>query len=166
MRITTVGLLALLGTALSAAPAAAAPAAKNKGPDANATWLKTNARKKGVVTLPGIQYEVVKSGPADGAHPKLSDEVTVHYEGKLVDGTVFDSSFTRGEPATFPLRQLIPGWGIALRLMRPGDEWVITLPPEMAYGETGVGPIPGNAVLVFRIQLIGSTSTPKPAPAN
>lgn len=118
-----------------------------------------------VVTLPGLRYEIVKSGPVEGAHPKLSDDVTVHYEGRLADGTVFDSTFTKGAPATMPLRPLIPGWGIALRLMRPGDEWIITLPPEMAYGETGIGPIPANSTLIFRIQLISHKPTPKPAPA-
>lgn len=151
---------ALIVLAAFAVPAAA-PA---KVPDANGAYLKKNAKKKGVVALPGLQYEIVKSGPADGVPPKLSDDVTVHYEGKLVDGTVFDSSFTKGEPVTFPLRQLIPGWGTALRLMRPGDEWIVSVPAEMAYGAAGVGPIPGNSVLIFRIQLISHKPTPKPTP--
>ncbi len=133
-------------------------------PSADAAYLAANAKKVGVVSLPALQYEIVKSGPAEGASPKLSDDVTVHYEGRLIDGTVFDSSFAKGEPVTFPLRPLIPGWGIALRLMRPGDEWIITVPSEMAYGAAGVGPIPGNATLIFRIQLISHKPTPKPAP--
>jgi len=131
---------------------------------ADATYLTQNAKKAGVVSLPALQYEILKSGPANGIPPKLSDDVTVHYEGKLVDGTVFDSSFAKGEPVTFPLRPLIPGWGIALRLMRPGDEWIITVPSEMAYGAAGVGPIPGHATLIFRIQLISHKPTPKPSP--
>ena len=141
-------------------------AAAAQSSDTNAAWLESNAKKKGVVTLPGLQYEIVTSGPADGMHPKLSDDITVHYEGRLVDGTVFDSSFAKGEPVTFPLRPLIPGWGIALRLMRPGDEWVITMPPEMAYGAAGIGPIPANSALIFRIRLISHKPTPKPAVAS
>lgn len=133
-------------------------------PNADTAYLAENAKKPSVVSLPALQYEIVKSGPADGISPKLSDDVTVHYEGKLVDGTVFDSSFAKGEPVTFPLRPLIPGWGIALRLMRPGDEWIITVPSEMAYGAAGVGPIPGHATLIFRIQLISHKPTPKPSP--
>ncbi|MGH6780563.1 MAG: FKBP-type peptidyl-prolyl cis-trans isomerase [Sphingomonadaceae bacterium] len=155
---------ALFALATLALPGVAAA----KTPDANAEYLKKNARKKGVVALPGLQYEIVKSGPADGVPPKLSDDVTVHYEGKLVSGEVFDSSFTKGEPVTFPLRQLIPGWGTALRLMRPGDEWIVSVPAEMAYGAAGVGPIPGNSVLIFRIQLISHkpAAKPTPPPAN
>ena len=130
----------------------------------DAAYLAENAKKTGVVSLPALQYEILRSGPVDGVSPKLSDDVTVHYEGKLVDGTVFDSSFAKGEPVTFPLRPLIPGWGIALRLMRPGDEWLISVPSEMAYGAAGVGPIPRHATLIFRIQLISHKPTPKPSP--
>jgi peptidylprolyl isomerase/FKBP-type peptidyl-prolyl cis-trans isomerase FklB len=156
----------LLAPVLIALAAIALPtAASAKAPDANAAYLQKNAKKKGVVALPGLQYEILKSGPADGVSPKLSDDVTVHYEGKLVDGTIFDSSFAKGEPVTFPLRPLIPGWGTALRLMRPGDEWIISVPAEMAYGAAGVGPIPGGSVLIFRIQLISHKPTPKPAPS-
>ncbi|WP_429912871.1 FKBP-type peptidyl-prolyl cis-trans isomerase [Glycocaulis sp.] len=112
------------------------------------------AASNDVVVLEGLRYEVLRSGPADGPHPRLSDQIVVRYEGRLESGEVFDSSLEAEQPVQFPLRRLIPGWGIALRLMRPGDDWIVTMPPEMAYGEDGIGPIPGNSTLVFRIQLI------------
>jgi peptidylprolyl isomerase/FKBP-type peptidyl-prolyl cis-trans isomerase FklB len=109
-----------------------------------------------VVTLPdGLQYRIDKSGPADGARPKTQDEVKVNYEGKLLTGEVFDSSFARGQPVAFPLDGLIPGWVEALQLMRPGDEWTLWVPPALGYGDQAKGPIPGNSVLQFRIQLLG-----------
>ena len=120
------------------------------------TWFGTKAA--GVVTLPsGLQYKIVRSGPASGAKPHAGDEVKVHYEGKLLDGTVFDSSYERGVPAAMPLDALIPAWIEALQLMRPGDEWVLYVPPALGYGEEGAGggQIPGNSVLIFRIELIG-----------
>ncbi len=138
-------LTAVAGLALSAGAAWA-------GPD----YLAEHAVRPGVVVMPGLQYEVLASGPAEGAHPRLSDQITVHYEGRLVSGEVFDSSFEK-EPVTFPLRGLIPGWVTALRMMRPGDEWELTLPPELAYGARGVGPIPPDAVLIFRIRLLEVT---------
>ena len=87
-----------------------------------------------------------------------SDLIKVHYEGKLVDGTVFDSSFQRGKPALMPLGGLVPGWMEALPLMHPGDEWVLYLPPDLGYGADGQGPIPPNSVLIFRLQLLGVLS--------
>lgn len=135
----------------------------SSAPDSPAAFLEQNARAEGIKTLPGIQYRILRSGPADGAHPKRSDNVTVHYEGKLVSGEVFDSSYQRGEPVTFPLRPLIPGWVIALQLMRPGDEWLIYVPPEMAYGAQATGPIPANSVLIFRVELISFEPAPKEA---
>ncbi|MBV7256973.1 FKBP-type peptidyl-prolyl cis-trans isomerase [Pacificimonas sp. WHA3] len=160
---------ALIALTTACAPRPARPAATDAPPaaslDPDSAWLHDNAAKVGVRTLPGLQYEIVESGPEDGVPPTLSDDVTVHYEGRLVNGEIFDSSFERGEPSTFPLRRLIPGWGIALRLMRPGDEWIVTIPPEMAYGAKGVGPIPGDSVLIFRIRLIEHSPTPKtPSP--
>jgi FKBP-type peptidyl-prolyl cis-trans isomerase len=136
-------------------PASAAPA------DSPAAFLARNAREAGMQSLPGVQYRIVRSGPADGAQPKRSDTVTVNYEGKLLSGEVFDSSYTRGEPVTFPLKPLIPGWVVALQLMRPGDEWIIYVPPEMAYGAQGTGPIPANSVLIFRVELLSVAPTPK-----
>jgi hypothetical protein len=93
-------------------------------------------------------------GPAGGAKPDPTDEVKVNYEGKLVDGTVFDSSYERGVPASFPLQGLVPAWKEALVMMRPGDEWTLYVPPELGYGAQDKGPIPGNSVMIFRIELI------------
>ena len=120
-------------------------------------YLATNSKAEGVKTLPsGLQYKIVRSGPADGLKPAPQDEVKVHYEGKLLSGKVFDSSYERGAPAAMPLAALIPAWKEALQLMRPGDEWVLYVPPELGYGEEGAGggEIPGNSVLIFRIELI------------
>ena len=122
---------------------------------ASKAFMAKNAKEPGVVTLPdGLQYKIVTSGPATGLKPHIADEVKVNYEGKLVDGTVFDSSFDRGQPADMPLRGLVKAWQEALQLMRPGDEWILYVPPELGYGPEGQGPIPPNAVLIFRIQLI------------
>jgi FKBP-type peptidyl-prolyl cis-trans isomerase len=137
----------------AAVMAAATSAAASPAGDA---YLKKNAHEKGVVVMPGIQYKVLASGPVSGPHPKLSDDVVVHYEGRLIDGTVFDSSIKRGEPVTFPLKKLIPGWETALRMMRPGDDWLVTIPPELAYGtpSKAAPTIPDDSVLVFEIKLI------------
>ena len=129
--------------------------------DAAKTFMATNAKAEGVKTLPsGVQYKIVTSGPADGTSPKKSDEVKVHYEGKLLSGEIFDSSFQRGAPATFPLAGLIPAWVEALQQMKPGDEWLLYVPPEQGYGAQGAGPIPPNSVLIFRIQLIAFRERP------
>ncbi|WP_111655563.1 FKBP-type peptidyl-prolyl cis-trans isomerase [Isoalcanivorax indicus] len=113
-----------------------------------------NAERDGVVTTEsGLQYEVLESG--DGQSPTLSDSVVAHYHGTLVDGTVFDSSVERGEPATFPLGQVIRGWQEALQLMSVGDKWRIVLPPELAYGEHGAGADIGpQSTLVFEVELL------------
>jgi FKBP-type peptidyl-prolyl cis-trans isomerase len=124
-------------------------------------FMAGNAKAPGVVTLPdGLQYKIVKSGPTDGVHPRASDEVKVNYEGKLVSGKVFDSSFQRGEPADFPLDGLIPAWTEALQLMRPGDEWILYVPPALGYGDEDKGVIPPDSVLIFRIQLLGVLQHP------
>ena len=129
--------------------------------DAAKTFMTNNAKAEGVKTLPsGVQYKIVTSGPADGTSPKKSDEVKVHYEGKLLSGEIFDSSFQRGAPATFPLGGLIPAWVEALQQMKPGDEWLLYVPPEQGYGAQGAGPIPPNSVLIFRIQLIAFRERP------
>lgn len=123
---------------------------------AGAAFLATNAKAPGVVTLPsGLQYKVVTSGPKTGPSPKLGDIIKVHYEGKLLDGTVFDSSFERKQAAIMPLDGLVQGWLEALPLMKVGDEWVLYLPSDLAYGERGAGPIPPGSTLVFRLQLVG-----------
>ena len=136
----------------TAPPGAAAASARDK------TFMAENQLQPGVVSLPdGLQYKVVHSGPVTGAHPTVDDEVKVNYEGTLLDGTVFDSSFKRGEPAVMPIGGLIKAWREALPLMRPGDEWMLYVPPSLGYGDEGAGggQIPGGAVLVFRLQLLG-----------
>ena len=134
---------------------------------ASQSFLAQNAQKPGVVTLPdGLQYKIVRSGPADGAKPSPTDEVNVNYEGKLVDGTVFDSSYERGVPASFPLEGLVPAWKEALVMMRPGDEWTLYVPPELGYGAQDKGPIPGNSVMIFRIELLGVLPSGVPAPKD
>ena len=121
-----------------------------------ATFLETTAKEPGVQKLPsGVLYKVVTTGPGDGVSPRREDEVKVHYEGKLVSGEIFDSSFARGAPSVMQLRRLIPAWTEALQKMKPGDEWILYVPPALGYGEQGSGPIPPNSVLIFRIQLIG-----------
>lgn len=129
-------------------------------------FLKSNARQPGIVTLPsGVQYKVVQSGPA-GPSPDINDLVRLHYEGSLTDGTVFDSSFDRGQPLlTAPEGMggspIIAGWTEILQRMKPGDEWIVYVPPGLGYGQTGApGTIPPNAVLVFRIQLLDVAHTP------
>ena len=128
----------------------------------NDSFLAQNAKAAGVVTLPsGLQYKIIQSGPADGVHPGVADEVKVNYEGKLISGAVFDSSFQRGVPADLPLQGLIPGWVEALQLMRPGDEWMLYLPPQLGYGDSATGDIPAGSVLIFRIQLLGVLRHPQ-----
>lgn len=118
-------------------------------------FLAANKAKPGVVTLPsGLQYKILQSGPATGGHPQLGDEVKLHYEGKLIDGTVFDSSFERGVPLDMPLRQLVQGWLDIVPMMRPGDVWEVYVPAELGYGKEGKGDVPPNAVMIFRMELI------------
>jgi peptidylprolyl isomerase/FKBP-type peptidyl-prolyl cis-trans isomerase FklB len=143
--------------------AALALAACNKSaptaPDAAAAqgqaFLAKNTHVSGVTTTAsGLQYRILRSGPASGLRPKPADEVKVDYEGKLLDGEVFDSSFQRGAPAVMTVRELVPGWQEALQLMRPGDEWLIYLPAKLGYGDKSAGPIPPGSVLVFKLDLI------------
>ncbi|OFX71003.1 MAG: peptidylprolyl isomerase [Bacteroidetes bacterium GWE2_29_8] len=117
-------------------------------------FLDNNKKREGVTTLPsGLQYEVIKKGT--GESPKLTDEVTTHYTGTLLDGKVFDSSVQRGEPATFPVNGVIPGWTEALQLMKVGDKWKLYIPSELAYGERGAGQVIGpNETLIFEIELL------------
>ena len=113
-----------------------------------------NAKKEGVVTLPsGLQYKVLNSG--NGASPKATDSVECHYEGRLINGAVFDSSYQRGETATFGVNQVIAGWVEALQLMKEGDKWQLYIPYNLAYGERGAGAhIPPYSTLVFDVELI------------
>ena len=117
-------------------------------------FLEQNKNTEGVkVTASGLQYQVVKEG--DGQQPGPNDVVTVHYTGKLIDGTVFDSSIERGEPAVFAVNQVIPGWVEALQMMPEGSQWQLYIPSELAYGKHGAGQIIGpDATLIFDVQLI------------
>jgi peptidylprolyl isomerase/FKBP-type peptidyl-prolyl cis-trans isomerase FklB len=137
-----------------AAPASNAEAEKNHA--AGAAFLKKNAMEPGVMTTPsGLQYKILRQGPAEGIHPKPEDEVKVHYEGTLLDGTVFDSSYRQGQPVIFVLGKLIPGWIEGIQLMKPGDEYMLYVPSAAAYGDSESGPIPPGSTLVFRIELLG-----------
>lgn len=123
---------------------------------ASEAFLAENAANEGVVTLDsGLQYLILESGPADGASPAVSDSVLAHYHGTLTDGSVFDSSVDRGEPATFGLSQVIGGWTEALQLMKVGDKWRLFIPPDLAYGEASPTPaIPPNSALIFDVELL------------
>lgn len=117
-------------------------------------FLEANRKKSGVITLEnGLQYEILKEG--NGAKPQRTDTVVVHYEGTLVDGRVFDSSVRRGEPASFPVTAVIPGWTEILQLMPVGSKWRVAIPSDLAYGERGAGQLIGpNATLIFEIELL------------
>ncbi|MGH7022822.1 MAG: FKBP-type peptidyl-prolyl cis-trans isomerase [Caulobacteraceae bacterium] len=149
----------VLTATLAALALAACAKAPTPTPDAAAqgkAFLASNAHVARVVTTPsGLEYRVLRSGPTSGLEPKPADEVKVDYEGKLLDGEVFDSSYERGAPAILTVRDLVPGWQEALQHMRPGDEWLLYVPPKLGYGDKGVGPIPPNSVLVFKLDLIG-----------
>ena len=139
-----------------------APVDPEAGKAEAAAFMTKNAGQEGVQTLPsGLQYQVVQSGAAGGESPDRNDLVKVEYEGKLVDGTVFDSSFARGAPAIFTPETVVPGWTEALQKMHVGDEWILYVPPALGYGEMGGGSkIPPNAVLIFRIKLLDIARAP------
>ena len=117
-------------------------------------FLKANASNDGVVTLAdGLQYQILTEG--NGDKPSADDTVVVNYEGKLIDGTVFDSSYKRGKPATFAVNQVIPGWTEVLQLMPVGSTWMVYIPANLAYGSTGIpNVIPPGSVLIFKVELI------------
>lgn len=120
---------------------------------AGEAFLAENADKEGVkVTDSGLQYKVLEEG--EGASPSAESEVEVHYEGSLLDGTVFDSSYERGEPVSFRVNQVIEGWQEALQMMSVGDTWMLYIPPELAYGSRGQGPIGPNETLTFKVELL------------
>ncbi|MBU0763315.1 MAG: FKBP-type peptidyl-prolyl cis-trans isomerase [Bacteroidetes bacterium] len=124
--------------------------------EAGRKFLEENAKKEGVVVLPsGLQYEIIKNGR--GAKPKPTDNITAHYHGTLIDGTVFDSSLDR-DPLTIQLGQLIPGWIEAIQLMSPGAKWRLFVPYEMAYGEANKGVIKPYSALIFEVELISFKS--------
>jgi FKBP-type peptidyl-prolyl cis-trans isomerase FklB len=117
-------------------------------------FLEANKNKKGVTVLPdGLQYKIITEGK--GKKPQLSDVVVVNYAGKLINGTEFDSSYKRGEPATFPVGAVIPGWVEVLQMMPVGSKWEVYIPSDLAYGEQGAPPAIGpNEALVFTIELL------------
>lgn len=123
--------------------------------EAGKKFLDENAAREGVVVLPsGLQYEILQEG--NGEKPGPTSQVTVHYEGRLTDEKVFDSSYQRGKPATFGVHQVIPGWTEALQLMPVGSKWRVYIPQELGYGARGAGgAIPPYAALVFDVELLG-----------
>src|SRR5208283_1506005 len=123
-------------------------------------YRAANKAKEGVVTLPsGLQYKILTAGT--GPKPILTDRVTCHYRGTLIDGTEFDSSYKRSEPSTFPVNRVIKGWIEALQLMPVGSKWQLVIPPDLAYGPNGNGPLIGpNATLVFEVELLSIEGKP------
>ena len=126
-----------------------------KPPTPGELFLQENKQKEGVVTtLSGLQYIVLREG--DGQRPKVTDTVKVHYRGTFIDGTEFDSSYSRGEPAVFPVNGVIAGWTEALQRMRVGSKYRVFVPPKLAYGERGAGDVIGpNETLIFDVELLG-----------
>ena len=143
--------LANMQKIIAAQQAQAGEKAQKAGDD----FLAANKSKDGVKTLPdGLQYKVITDGT--GEQPKPDSQVTVNYRGTLVDGTEFDSSYKRGEPATFGVNQVIKGWGEALPMMKVGSKWQVFIPAGLAYGERGApGAVPPNSVLIFEVELLG-----------
>jgi FKBP-type peptidyl-prolyl cis-trans isomerase len=148
-----IALVLLAGAVLSLNACERKPQPAPLSAEANAQYLVDNAKKEGVVSVPGIQYEVLKQG--SGAQPARHDCVTVNYKGALIDGKVFDAT-EPGKPATFPANRLIPGWMEALQLMHVGDKWRLVIPAGLAYGKDGAGNgvIPANQTLVFEVELL------------
>ncbi len=128
--------------------------AETKNKQVGDAFLEANKKKSGIKTLSdGLQYRVLTQGK--GSHPTLNDTVTVNYAGTLIDGMEFDSSYKRGEPATFPVSAVIPGWTEALQLMTVGSTWELYIPSSLAYGEKGAPPVIGpNQTLIFKVELI------------
>ena len=126
----------------------------SKNGDEGKRYLEANKKKEGIkVTKSGLQYKVIK--PGTGAKPKAEDTVVTHYKGTLIDGTEFDSSYSRNQPATFPVKGVIKGWTEALQLMPVGSKWQLFIPSDLAYGERGSGPKIGpNSTLIFEVELL------------
>jgi FKBP-type peptidyl-prolyl cis-trans isomerase FklB len=141
-----------------------AQAAKNDA--AAKDFLAKNAKDKGVVTTAtGLQYKVLAAGDKKAPPIGPADKVTVHYRGKLLDGTEFDSSYSRNEPATFPVNGVIKGWQEALVLMKPGAKWQLFIPPDLAYGARSQPKIPPNSLLIFEVNLLSTESANAPPKA-
>ncbi|MEP7130874.1 MAG: FKBP-type peptidyl-prolyl cis-trans isomerase [Sphingomicrobium sp.] len=158
MKALAAFLLPLVAAGCASVPT---PPATALGPD----FLARNANARRVVTTSsGLQYFIVRIGPREGRHPALGDVVTFDYEGKLVTGETFDSSFERGAPLTGPIDGFVPGFTQALKLMRPGDEWIVWMPPALGYGDRETGPIPANSVLRFKLALRSVTPAAEARP--
>lgn len=159
---------ALMGAVLAVAACASAPPPAAPAVDASlspqarweagqAAYLAWNARQSGWKTTPsGLQYKIIKRAPAGAAQPEPGATVTIHYTGTFIDGRKFDSSRDRGEPATFPLTQLIKGWQEGVPMMRVGERRLFAIPAELAYGSRNRDPIPPNSALLFDIELIST----------
>jgi len=159
----SVAVAATLGMAACGAGDAGVDAEANAR--AAAFFLESNAKAEGVQTTEsGLQYKVVQSGPSGAVSPDRNDLVRVDYEGSLTNGTVFDSSFSRGQPYVTTAEQVVPGWTEALQRMKVGDEWLVYIPPELGYGARSSGQIPPNSVLVFRMELLAMDRVPGVAP--
>lgn len=162
-RTLVIGLAVFALAACGKRSAEAEPALVEANAASAKAYMDKTAKEEGVKALPsGVLYKVVRSGPASGSTPGPEDDVKVHYEGKLISGKVFDSSYERGAPAVMNLARLIPAWTEALQKMKPGDVWTLYVPPEQGYGEEGAGggEIPPNAVLIFKIELIDFLPAP------
>lgn len=134
------------------APSAASGSTTGQGPFGSTASVDASGW---VTTSSGLRYQVLASGPGTGQSPGKLDMVTVHYKGTLTNGTVFDSSLDRGQPASFGVGQVIPGWTEALQLMKPGDKWLLYIPSQLAYGSRAVGgKIPANSDLIFQVELL------------
>jgi FKBP-type peptidyl-prolyl cis-trans isomerase FklB len=140
--------------------------AGDKNKTEGAKFLEENKKKEGVkTTASGLQYKALKDG--NGAQPKTTDTVTVNYRGTLINGTEFDSSYKRGQPATFPVNGVIKGWTEALQLMKVGSKYQLFIPSDLAYGERSVSPDLGaNSTLIFEVELLDAKPAPTPAPAG
>ena len=151
MKLSALSIVAAFAALVSLPLSTRADSATEKGEQ----FLKGNASKEGVkTTASGLQYKITKEG--EGKSPKATDTVVVHYRGTLLDGTEFDSSIKRGEPATFPLNRVIPGWTEGLQLLKEGGKATLYIPSKLAYGERGTpgGPIGPNEALIFEVELI------------
>ncbi len=154
MTLRALGMAVLTAVGLTSAAAAQTPAEANL--KAGEAFLAKTAQSPGTVVLPsGVMYRTISRAPGNDAKPLVSDIITIHYHGTLIDGTVFDSSVDRGQPATFPLSRLIPAWQQVIPLMEVGDEVILYTPSSAAYGPRSAGQIPANSALIFRVQLIG-----------
>ena len=142
-----------LNMAISQKEAAKAEVASMENIEKGITFLEDNGKREGVMTTEsGLQYEVLTEG--DGPRPTAESTVSVYYEGTLIDGTVFDGNFDSGEPISFPLNGVIPGWTEGLQLMTQGSTYNLYVPSNLGYGPRDAGPIPGNSVLIFKVQLL------------